>query len=128
MPVPRDQLPVTLPEDVDFSRPGNPLDHHPTWKHVACPRCGEPARRETDTFDTFMESSWYFARFCDADATTLPFGREAADYWLPVDQYIGGVEHAVLHLLYARFYTRAMSSLRLSRSRRSRSPGCSPRA
>ncbi len=110
VPVPRDQLPVTLPEDVDFSRPGNPLDHHPTWKHVACPRCGEPARRETDTFDTFMESSWYFARFCDADATTLPFGREAADYWLPVDQYIGGVEHAVLHLLYARFYTRAMSA------------------
>ena len=110
VPVPRDELPVVLPEDVDFSRPGNPLDHHPTWKHVACPRCGEPARRETDTFDTFMESSWYFARFCDADATVLPFGRDAADYWLPVDQYIGGVEHAVLHLLYARFYTRAMSA------------------
>ena len=110
VPVPREQLPVVLPEDVDFARPGNPLDHHPTWKHVACPRCGEPARRETDTFDTFVESSWYFARFCDAKAEDRPFAREAAAYWLPVDQYIGGVEHAVLHLLYARFYTRAMAA------------------
>ncbi|MEK0081839.1 leucine--tRNA ligase [Benzoatithermus flavus] len=110
VPVPKEQLPVELPHDVDFSRPGNPLDRHPTWKHVDCPRCGAPARRETDTFDTFVESSWYFARFCDAHATELPFTREAAAYWLPVDQYIGGIEHAVLHLLYSRFYTRAMSA------------------
>ena len=110
VPVPRDQLPVVLPEDVDFGRPGNPLDHHPTWKHVACPRCGGAACRETDTFDTFVESSWYFARFCDASAAERPFAPEAAGYWLPVDQYIGGVEHAVLHLLYSRFYTRAMST------------------
>ena len=109
VPVPRDQLPVVLPEDVDFSRPGNPLEHHPTWSHVACPTCGAAARRETDTFDTFVESSWYFARFADAAATDLPFAKDAADYWLPVDQYIGGIEHAVLHLLYSRFYTRAMS-------------------
>ena len=109
VPVPREQLPVELPEDVDFSRPGNPLERHPTWPVVTCPRCGGPARRETDTFDTFMESSWYFARFADANAEDRPFAREAADYWLPVDQYIGGVEHAVLHLLYARFYTRAMA-------------------
>ena len=109
LPVPREQLPVELPEDVDFSRPGNPLERHPTWPVVTCPRCGGPARRETDTFDTFMESSWYFARFADANAEDRPFARDAADYWLPVDQYIGGVEHAVLHLLYARFYTRAMA-------------------
>ena len=109
VPVPRDQLPVELPEDVDFSRPGNPLERHPTWLVVDCPRCGAPARRETDTFDTFVESAWYFARFTDATAADRPFGREAADYWLPVDQYIGGVEHAVLHLLYSRFYTRAMA-------------------
>ncbi|MFL5334480.1 MAG: leucine--tRNA ligase [Geminicoccaceae bacterium] len=109
VPVPRAQLPVVLPEDVDFSRPGNPLERHPTWGRVACPACGGPGRRETDTFDTFVESSWYFARFADAGAVDLPFAKEAADYWLPVDQYIGGVEHAVLHLLYARFYTRAMA-------------------
>ena len=109
LPVPREQLPVELPEDVDFSRPGNPLERHPTWPVVTCPRCGGPARRETDTFDTFMESSWYFARFADANAEDRPFARDAADYWLPVDQYIGGVEHAVLHLLYARFFTRAMA-------------------
>ena len=108
VPVPRDQLPVELPEDVDFSRPGNPLEHHPTWSHVACPVCGDAARRETDTFDTFVESSWYFARFTDATAVDRPFAKEDADYWLPVDQYIGGIEHAVLHLLYSRFYTRAM--------------------
>ncbi len=108
VPVPADQLPVVLPEDVSFEKPGNPLDHHPTWKHVDCPVCGAAARRETDTFDTFFESSWYFARFCSPQNDSLPFTREAADYWLPVDQYIGGIEHAVLHLLYSRFFTRAM--------------------
>jgi len=107
VPVPDDQLPVTLPQDVEFDSPGNPLDRHPTWKHVACPACGAAARRETDTFDTFFESSWYFARFTDAQGATA-FGRPEADYWLPVDQYIGGVEHAVLHLLYSRFFTRAL--------------------
>ncbi|MBI5163747.1 MAG: leucine--tRNA ligase, partial [Magnetospirillum sp.] len=108
VPVPAEQLPVTLPEDVGFDKPGNPLDHHPTWKHVACPACGQPARRETDTFDTFFESSWYFARFTAPTRTDVPFDRAAADRWLPVDQYIGGIEHAVLHLLYSRFFTRAM--------------------
>ncbi len=107
VPVPRDQLPVELPVEVDFDTPGNPLDHHPTWKHVDCPTCGKPAVRETDTFDTFFESSWYFARFCNT-ATEEPLDRAAVDHWLPVDQYIGGIEHAVLHLLYSRFFTRAL--------------------
>ncbi len=107
VPVPADQLPVALPEDVSFDKPGNPLEHHPTWKHVNCPKCSNPARRETDTFDTFFESSWYFARFCSAHSQEA-FTRESADYWLPVDQYIGGIEHAVLHLLYSRFFTRAL--------------------
>ncbi len=107
VPVPDDQLPLRLPEDVAFDRPGNPLDHHPTWKHVACPACGAPAVRETDTFDTFVDSSWYFARFCAPQAAT-PTVLAAVDGWLPVDQYIGGIEHAILHLLYARFFTRAM--------------------
>ena len=109
VPVPQDQLPVVLPEDVDFSRPGNPLDHHPTWKHVGCPSCGKPARRETDTCDTFVDSSWYFARFCSPGAAQ-PVDRAAVDAWLPVDQYIGGIEHAILHLLYSRFFTRAMKA------------------
>ncbi len=107
VPVPEADLPVRLPEDVAFDRPGNPLDHHPTWKHVACPACGGPATRETDTFDTFVDSSWYFARFCSPQAGT-PTIRAAVDHWLPVDQYIGGIEHAILHLLYSRFFTRAM--------------------
>jgi leucyl-tRNA synthetase len=107
VPVPEADLPVTLPEDVDFDKPGNPLDHHPTWKHVNCPQCGAAARRETDTFDTFFESSWYFLRFC-APVADQAFTREAVDYWMPVDQYIGGIEHAVLHLLYSRFFTRAL--------------------
>ncbi|GEO80822.1 leucine--tRNA ligase [Pararhodospirillum oryzae] len=108
VPVPEDQLPVQLPDDVTFDKPGNPLDHHPTWKHVNCPVCGRPARRETDTFDTFFESSWYFARFCSPQTDDVAFDRAAVDYWLPVDQYVGGVEHAVLHLLYSRFFTRAL--------------------
>jgi leucyl-tRNA synthetase len=108
VPVPDDQLPVKLPDDVTFDRPGNPLDHHPTWKHVACPGCGKPARRETDTFDTFVDSAWYFARFCSPLAD-VPVAREAVDHWMPVDQYIGGIEHAILHLLYSRFFARAMS-------------------
>ncbi len=107
VPVPEADLPVVLPEDVSFDQPGNPLDHHPTWKHVACPSCGKPARRETDTFDTFFESSWYFARFSSV-AEDRAFDRQAVDYWMPVDQYIGGIEHAVLHLLYSRFFTRAL--------------------
>ena len=107
VPVPRDQLPVVLPDDVTFDAPGNPLDRHPTWKHVACPRCAGPATRETDTLDTFVNSSWYFIRFASAPADA-PFDRAVADAWLPVAQYIGGVEHAILHLLYARFWTRAL--------------------
>jgi leucyl-tRNA synthetase len=107
VPVPEQDLPVELPRDVSFDRPGNPLDHHPTWKHVDCPRCGGPACRETDTLDTFFDSSWYFLRYCSARAP-VAFEREAVDYWMPVDQYIGGVEHAVLHLLYSRFFTRAL--------------------
>jgi leucyl-tRNA synthetase len=107
VPVPEKDLPVLLPEDVSFDQPGNPLDRHPTWRHVACPRCAKPARRETDTFDTFVDSSWYFARFC-GPRDDKPVDRAAVDYWLPVDQYIGGVEHAILHLLYSRFFTRAM--------------------
>ncbi|MCX7630234.1 MAG: leucine--tRNA ligase [Geminicoccaceae bacterium] len=108
VPVPKEQLPVLLPDDVDITGVGNPLDRHPTWKHTHCPRCGGPAQRETDTFDTFVESSWYFARFCDPKNPDRPFDKEAVSYWLPVDQYIGGIEHAVLHLLYSRFFTRAM--------------------
>jgi leucyl-tRNA synthetase len=107
VPIPDKDLPVKLPEDATFDQPGNPLDRHPTWKNVACPSCGKPARRETDTMDTFVDSSWYFARYCDAQAPG-PTNREAVDYWLPVDQYIGGVEHAILHLLYSRFFVRAM--------------------
>ena len=107
VPVPAQDLPVILPEDVSFDRPGNPLDHHPTWKHVTCPNCGSQARRETDTFDTFVDSSWYFARFCSPGAES-PVTRAAVDHWMPVDQYIGGIEHAILHLLYSRFFTRAM--------------------
>ncbi|MBL8667123.1 MAG: leucine--tRNA ligase [Rhodospirillales bacterium] len=105
--VPVEDLPVRLPEDVDFGAPGNPLDRHPTWKHTTCPGCGGAAVRETDTFDTFFESSWYFARFCSPDA---PEGleRDGVGYWMPVDQYIGGIEHAILHLLYSRFFTRAL--------------------
>jgi len=107
-PVPADQLPVVLPDDVTFVVPGNPLARHPTWKHVKCPSCDQDATRETDTLDTFVDSSWYFARFTDPTAAE-PINTAAADRWLAVDQYIGGVEHAVLHLLYARFVTRALA-------------------
>jgi leucyl-tRNA synthetase len=110
VPVTREQLPVVLPEDVSFDVPGNPLDRHPTWKHVDCPSCGGPATRETDTFDTFVDSSWYFIRFASQPADK-PFDRAEAEKWLPVAQYIGGVEHAILHLLYARFWTRALQRI-----------------
>jgi leucyl-tRNA synthetase len=110
VPVPREQLPVVLPENVSFEVPGNPLDRHPTWKHVDCPACGGAATRETDTLDTFVDSSWYFIRFASQPADA-PFDRAEAEKWLPVAQYIGGVEHAILHLLYARFWTRALQRL-----------------
>ncbi len=110
VPVPREQLPVVLPEDVSFDVPGNPLDRHPTWRHVDCPTCGKPARRETDTLDTFINSSWYFIRFASQPADE-PFDPAVAQQWLPVAQYIGGVEHAILHLLYARFWTRALKRI-----------------
>lgn len=110
VPVPKKQLPVTLPEDVDFATPGNPLQRHPTWKHVDCPQCGHPARRETDTLDTFVDSSWYFLRFA-SQPDDAPFDPAEIARWLPVGQYIGGVEHAILHLLYARFWTRALSRI-----------------
>ena len=108
VPVPTSDLPVRLPEDATFDKPGNPLDRHPTWKHVDCPACGAKAARETDTMDTFVDSSWYYARFTDPAAKD-PIDPAAANYWLPVDQYIGGIEHAILHLLYSRFFWRAMS-------------------
>jgi len=110
VPAPKDSLPITLPEDVDFKTPGNPLVRHPTWKHVDCPKCGGKAERETDTLDTFVDSSWYFLRFASQPADK-PFDREEIAKWLPVEQYIGGIEHAILHLLYARFWTRALAHM-----------------
>ncbi|MBI1404038.1 MAG: leucine--tRNA ligase [Porphyrobacter sp.] len=110
VPVPKDQLPVTLPEDVSFDIPGNPLERHPTWKHVDCPKCGAAARRETDTLDTFVDSSWYFLRFASQPADR-PFDPEEVAKWMPVQHYIGGIEHAILHLLYARFWTRALAHI-----------------
>ncbi len=107
VPVSREDLPVKLPNDVSFDKPGNPLDTHPEWKYVNCPECGQEALRETDTFDTFIDSSWYFARFCSPGSAS-PTDKDAVNYWLPVDQYIGGIEHAILHLLYSRFFARAM--------------------
>lgn len=110
LPVPAESLPVELPKDITFTGHGNPLDNHPSWKHVKCHKCGKDATRETDTFDTFFESSWYFTRYCAPNAKNMT-DKEACDYWLPVDQYIGGIEHAVMHLLYARFFTKAMNDL-----------------
>jgi len=110
VPAPRESLPIVLPEDVSFDIPGNPLDRHPTWKHVDCPSCGGPGRRETDTLDTFVDSSWYFIRFA-SQPRDKPFDKAVAEQWLPVAQYIGGVEHAILHLLYARFWTRALKHM-----------------
>lgn len=110
VPVKESDLPIRLPDDARFDVSGNPLDHHPTWKHVDCPACGRPARRDTDTLDTFVDSSWYFVRFSDAHSTSA-VNRAAADYWLPVDQYIGGIEHAILHLLYSRFFVRGLKKL-----------------
>jgi len=106
--VPEKDLPIELPKDVDFSRPGNPLANHPSWKYTKCPETGMKAIRETDTLDTFIDSSWYFLRFCSPKEKGAPFNTEEANYWMPVDQYIGGVEHAILHLLYSRFFTLAL--------------------
>jgi leucyl-tRNA synthetase len=110
VPVQAEDLPVELPKEVSYDEPGNPLDRHPSWKHVLCPVCGRPATRETDTMDTFVDSSWYFARFTDPWNENAPTTPAAIEKWLPVDQYIGGIEHAILHLLYARFFTRAMQA------------------
>jgi leucyl-tRNA synthetase len=108
--VPEKDLPITLPKDIDFSKPGNPLENHPTWKYTKCPETGMKAIRETDTLDTFVDSSWYFLRFCSTNEEQKPFNIDEINYWMPVDQYIGGVEHAILHLLYSRFFTLALKN------------------
>ena len=109
VPVPEKDLPIKLPEDINFEKPGNPLEHHPTWKFTTCPETGMKAIRETDTLDTFVDSSWYFLRFCSSNNSEKGYDITDAKYWMPVDQYIGGVEHAILHLLYSRFFSRAIS-------------------
>ena len=115
VPVPEDQLPIVAPDDVEFLPTGqSPLSFHEGFLHTTCPVCGGPARRETDTMDTFVDSSWYFLRFCDPWSTDRPFDPEAARHFMPVDQYIGGIEHAILHLLYARFFTRALIDVGLA--------------
>ena len=108
MPVEEKDLPVELPKDIDLSKPGNPLENHPTWKYTTCSKTGMKAIRETDTLDTFFDSSWYYSRFCSPDETKKPFDINSANYWLAVDHYIGGIEHAILHLLYSRFFSRAL--------------------
>ena len=110
LPVDESDLPVVLPKDIDFSKPGNPLENHPTWKYTKCKKTGLKAIRETDTLDTFFDSSWYFLRFCSPDSQTVPFKKSSTDYWMPVDQYVGGIEHAILHLLYSRFFCRALKA------------------
>ena len=110
VPLPESSLPVELPEDIDLSKPGNPLENHPTWKHTECPYAGKPAIRETDTFDTFFESSWYFARFTSPKSKNI-FEKKNFKAWMQVDQYVGGIEHAILHLLYSRFFFHAMKKM-----------------
>jgi leucyl-tRNA synthetase len=114
VPVPDDQLPVLLPEQVEITQQdGSPLSRIPAFVNATCPKCGGPARRETDTMDTFVDSSWYFYRYPDAHNATAPFSRQKIDYWFPIDQYIGGVEHAILHLIYSRFWTKVMRDMGL---------------
>ena len=107
--MPDNELPVTLPEDVNFNVPGNPLERHPTWKYTTCSETGLKAIRETDTLDTFVDSSWYFMKYCSSDVKLNHFDDEDLNYWMSVDQYVGGVEHAILHLLYSRFFSKALS-------------------
>ena len=109
VPVDKSELPVVLPSDIDLNSKGNPLETHPTWKYSSEKSTGKPAIRETDTLDTFVDSSWYFLRFCSPKSEKSPFDNEALKYWMPVDQYIGGIEHAILHLLYSRFFTKAIA-------------------
>ena len=108
IPVDKSELPIRLPDDIDINSKGNPLDNHPTWKKTRYKKTGEEATRETDTLDTFVDSSWYFLRFCSPKLKSKPFDEKAFKYWMPVDQYIGGIEHAILHLLYSRFFMRAI--------------------
>ncbi len=112
--VPENELPVKLPDDINLNVPGNPLDNHPTWKYTSCPHTGMKAIRETDTLDTFVDSAWYFLRFCSPSNTNVPFDEEESNYWMPVDQYVGGVEHAILHLLYSRFFTKALDHKKIN--------------
>ena len=127
VPVPENQLPVILPDNVDITLSGgSPLERVPDFVNTKCPKCGGPARRETDTMDTFVDSSWYFYRYTDAHNDKAPFDRKNVDYWFPIDQYIGGVEHAILHLIYSRFWTKFMRDLGLLR-KTNRQNACSRR-
>ena len=112
VPVDKSELPVELPDDVNLKTSGNPLNEHPTWKNTIQKSTGKKALRETDTLDTFVDSSWYFLRFCSPNNTKLPFDEKNANYWMPVDQYIGGIEHAILHLLYSRFFTKGIKKFK----------------